>query len=88
MLKDKLSKGAKRGQINKLSNKGGRPRKTNVGLGCPWFHEFGVWTTHKPMHEHVGKRAKMQKEPNRWHKASKASMSTLHGVEKGVYQAH
>ena len=62
------------------------------------------------MHEHVGKRAKMNKseesqtdgtkqvrprskqvaqsKPNGWHKASKASISTSHGAEKGVYQAH
>jgi len=44
--------------------------------------------THRLMHEHVGKHAKIQRKPNRWHKASKASMSTSHGVEKGVYQAH
>ena len=32
MLKDKLSKKAKRGQTNILSNKRGCPRRTNVGL--------------------------------------------------------
>ena len=44
--------------------------------------------THKLMHEHVGKHAKKQRKPNKRHKASKASISTLHGAEKGVYQAH
>ena len=32
MLKDKLSKGAKWGQTNMLSNKIGHSRRTNVGL--------------------------------------------------------
>lgn len=32
-----------------------------VWIGCPQFHEIGVWTTHKLMHEHVGKHAKMQR---------------------------
>ena len=32
-----------------------------VWIGCPQFHEIGVWTTHRLMNEHVGKRAKMQR---------------------------
>ena len=43
------------------------------------------------MHERVGKRVKMQKrqrKPNRWHKASRASTTSLHEVEKGMYKAH
>ena len=38
------------------------------------------------MHEHVGKRAKMQRskeKPNGWHKASKASITTSHEAKKG-----
>ena len=34
------------------------------------------------MHERIGKRAKIQRKPNGWHKASKASITT-HGTEKG-----
>ena len=40
------------------------------------------------MHEYLGKCVKIQRKSNGWHKASKASISTLHGAEKGVYQAH
>ena len=43
---------------------------------------------HRLMHEHIGKRAKMQKNPNKWHKASKVSITTSYRAEKGVYQAH
>ena len=32
-----------------------------VQIDCPQFHWIGVWTTHKLMHEHVGKRAKIQR---------------------------
>ena len=35
------------------------------------------------MHEHVGKHAKMQIKPNGWHKASNASITSSHIVEKG-----
>ena len=32
-----------------------------VWIECPQFHWIGIWTTHRLMHEHVGKRAKMQR---------------------------
>ena len=32
-----------------------------VWIECPQFHWIGVWTTHRLMREHVGKRAKMHK---------------------------
>ena len=59
-----------------------------VWIECPQFHWIGVQTTHKLMHKHVGKHAKMQRKPNRWCKASKANISTLHGAEKDVNQEH
>ena len=31
-----------------------------VWIKCPQFHWIGVRTTHRLMHERVGKRAKMQ----------------------------
>ena len=44
--------------------------------------------TYRLVHEHVGKHAKMSKKkrkPNKWHEASKASLSTSHRAKKGVY---
>ena len=41
--------------------------------------------TYRLVHEHVGKRAKMSKKkrkPNKWHEASKASLSTSHRARK------
>ena len=32
-----------------------------VWIECPQFHWIEVWTTHRFMHEHVGKRAKMRR---------------------------
>ena len=31
-----------------------------VWIECPQFHWIGVWMRQRLMHEHVGKRAKMQ----------------------------
>ena len=58
-----------------------------VWIECPQFHLIEVRMTHKLMHEHVGKHAKKQRKPNKRHKASKASISTSHGVKKSVNQA-
>ena len=47
--------------------------------------------THKLMHEHVGKHAKECIEARiakRVAQVSKTSISTSHGAEKSVYQAH
>ena len=45
--------------------------------------------THRLMHEHIGKRAKMRRikesQMGGIKQASKASISTLHGVKKGMY---
>ena len=59
-----------------------------VWIGCAQFHEIGIWTTYKLMHKHLGKRAKMQRRKKGQMKASKASISTSHRVEKVVNQAH
>ena len=32
-----------------------------VWIKCSQFHWIGVWTTHRLMYEHVGKRAKMRR---------------------------
>ena len=88
---NKLVKHTKR-QTNILSNKRGCPRRTNVGLdrvsiatldwsmGDTQSHAWTCWQACKD--------TKKQRNSNGWHKASKASISTSHGVEKGVYQAH
>ena len=90
MLKDKLSKGAERGQTNMLSNKRGHPRKTNVGLGCPQFHEIGVWMTHRLMHEHVSKRANMQRSKESQMGGTKQARQASHRTKwrKGMHQAN
>ena len=89
MLKDKLSKEAKQGQKNVLSNKRGCPRKTNVGLDrvsiVLWDWSMDNIQTHAWTCRQACKNAKKQRKPGRWHKASKASITTLQGVEKGVY---
>ena len=71
-----------------IRDSGSRVSKTGVNL----YEIVGIRLddTSKQglMHEYVGKHAKKQKKPNKWHKASKASITSSHGVEKGVYQAH
>ena len=99
MLRDKLVKDDKRGQTSMLSNKRGYPRRTNVGLDqVSKFHWIGVWTTHRIMHEHVGKHAKMQRSkqsqmdgtkqpPRRLHPCSKCPCSTrVHAMTKETSQ--
>ena len=63
MPKDKLSKEEpNRGkQTCYQTIEGVLGGQMQVWIGCPQFHEIGVWTTHRLMNEHVGKRAKMQR---------------------------
>ena len=100
--KDNLGKDAKRGakkhvkhtkrQRNMLSNKMGCPWGTNVGLDqvtiVPLNWSMDNTPTHTRTCRHVCKDAKKQRKPNGWRKTSKASISTLHGAEKGVNQKH
>ena len=59
MLKEKLPKREpNRGKQTCYQTKRGQMQ---VLIGCPYLHEIRVWTTHKLMHEHVGKHAKMQR---------------------------
>ena len=66
-----------------LSNKRGYLRRTNIGLDqVSKFHWIGVWTTHRLMHEHVGKRAKMQRcKENQTGGTKQARQVYLHHTE-------
>ena len=74
-----------KGKTNMLSNK-------NVGLDrvsiVPWGWSMDDTQTHAWTCTQACKDAKKRSKPNGWHKVSKASISTSHGVEKGVYQAY
>ena len=82
----------KKRQRNMLSNKRGCLRRTNIGLDrvsiAPLDGSMDDTRTHTRTYRQACKDAKKQKEPNEWHKASKASISTSHRVKKGAYQEH
>ena len=74
------------------SNKRRCPRRTNVGLDrmsiVPMDWNTDDTQTHAWTCRQACQDAKKQRMPNRWHKASKASISTSHRAKKGVNQAH
>ena len=79
-------------QTSMLLNKRWCPRRINIGLDwvsvVPLDWNIDDTQTHVWTCRQVCKEAKKQRKPSRWSKGSKASISTSHGAEKGVNQAH
>ena len=97
-----ITKRAKQGKTSILSTRRAKRacyqtkreclRRTNVDLDrvsiVQWEWSTSDAQTHAWTRRQVCKDTKKQRKLNGWHKASKASITTSHEAEEGVYQAH